>query len=312
MITEKNVYAEVETLRGLGEMVETYEAVAATSMKRIRVSVLATREFHEGLLAIFREFKSAYHAAKVAAQKSLLPVGKIMLASMKRLHVRAGEGGGLDASGPLQTQGGKTVYVVLSANTGLYGDIVKKTFAYFFDIWRRTPADVVVIGKIGEALFRDAMPGALYTFFFFPDNRIDTDNLSTITNHLAVYDRVIVFYPVFKNFFLQQPISLNISGEESAVQEEGGKVRMFLFEPEPRAIEQFFKSEIFASLLEQTFQDARLSRLASRMTLLDRATANIDRTVKQAEFRYQMIRHRSNNRRQLDAISGVALWQDKK
>ena len=54
MSTERNVKAEIETLNLMGQMVETYEVVAATSIRRIRFSVIAAREFHDGLLKTFR------------------------------------------------------------------------------------------------------------------------------------------------------------------------------------------------------------------------------------------------------------------
>ena len=72
MITTKSVTREIGELRGLGELVTTYEFIAAAAMRRIRNSVLENRAFHLGLNAIFQEIKRAYEREMHALAQHLM------------------------------------------------------------------------------------------------------------------------------------------------------------------------------------------------------------------------------------------------
>ncbi len=287
MLTERQLTIEKEKLSELRILVETYETIAASSMRKIRSSVLTNRAFHEGLNRLFLEIKLAHHE--------------------KRIRLLRGKNLGATISFSAIPRNGKTVYVLLSANTGLYGDIIARTF----DLFSRKPKDsmteIVIIGKIGKSLFESRFPGVHYTYFDFPDTHILQEDLKKITNHLSQYETVIAFHGSFKSFPAQIPVSTNVSGEvlPPATGEKPGR---YLFEPTLERVTFFFETEIFASLLEQVFYESRLAKLASRLTLLDRASLHISEASEKTSQTLQLFVHRSFNRRQINALSGISLW----
>ena len=106
----KAVENEIENAASLKVLVETYKLMAANSMRRIRSSVLENRAFHLGLNDVYQEVKRSYEIIISAeARKKNKP---------KRTPLVAGKTA-------------KSVYALISANTGLYGQIISKTFSLF-------------------------------------------------------------------------------------------------------------------------------------------------------------------------------------
>src|SRR3989338_3369180 len=135
-----NEVAALDDMRGL---VVAYETIASSAMRRIRNFVLENLAFHEGLNRLFQEVVYAYRKemARLARKRNIQ--------SQKSLS--------------LLRSNGKTVRVLLSANTGLYGEIITKLFARFAAETKEYPGDIVIVGKIGRMLWERAMPGAPFT-----------------------------------------------------------------------------------------------------------------------------------------------------
>jgi len=187
--------------------------------------------------------------------------------------------------------------------------VVHRTFTTFVGEVKRTQADAIIIGRMGKMFFEEIMPGSPFTYFEFPDNAIAIESLKQITASLAEYEKVVAFYAVFKNLMTQDVKASIISGAELPEENLDQKPSQpYFFEPSLEEVTVFFEKEIFASLLEQVFQESRLAKLASRMVLLDRAIINIETELKRTVLEKQRVHHRILNRQLIDSLSGVALW----
>ena len=291
MISKQKVEQELEQLQGLTTLVETYETIAGASVRRIRGSVLANRAFHVGL-------NRMYHEITIAHQKE----AKGVMAKKKNTNLH------IDT---LFTKPAKqTVLMLLSANTGLYGDVIGRIFIAFITEIKRTQADIMIIGRMGKMFFEEAMPGKEFTYFDFPDNAVSMQNLKEISTFLLSYEKVIAFYAIFKNLLTQQVRASIVSGNAlpAGKIEDASSPQSYRFEPSLEEVTLFFEKEIFASLLEQVFQESRLAKLASRMVLLDRAMINIENELTRVILQKYRLRHRAINRQLLDSLSGSALW----
>jgi F0F1-type ATP synthase gamma subunit len=201
----------------------------------------------------------------------------------------------------------------LSANTSLYGEIISKTFSVFMEEVKKEEADVVVVGRVGRTLFEEAMPNKKFIYFDFPDTAIAPENLKAIATYLNQYEKVIIFHGRFRSIVSQEVAVSSVSGdtleiEQKTEEEKKGEYAKYLFEPALETIIIFFETEIFGSLLEQVFHESRLAKLASRMILLDRAAVNVEGALKKMKFRKQQMQHRVLNQKQVNLLSGVALW----
>src|SRR3990167_2952028 len=171
MVTKKELTREAEFLTTLRTILETYEEIAATRMARIRSSVLASRDFLLEINAIFQQVKTSYKAQIEFLMKTKKIKDPSKLTFIKR--------------------NGKTLYVFVSANTGLYGDIIKKTYDVFIDNLKKAPGDVVIIGKLGVEIFKADKVSIPYTYFDLSDNKIDNAILKKITEHIIQYEKVL-------------------------------------------------------------------------------------------------------------------------
>jgi len=289
MIAKKEIDRETDFLVTLRTILETYEEIAATKMARLRSSVLASRDFLLGINEVFQQVKFSY---KNQIDR-LLKIKKIKDPSKLTFIKR----------------NGKTLYVFISANTGLYGNIIKKTYDVFADSLKKIPGDVVIIGKLGLEIFNADKIAASLTYFDCPDDKIDNAILKRIVEHIIQYEKVLVFYAHFNNVISQDPIVTSISGDPLPSEKEGVPPANYFFEPSLEKIMEFFEKEILGSIFQQTIFESELAKFAARMVALDQASGNTKIRLKQVMIQKEMIKHQETNRRQLEKFASVRFWK---
>lgn len=294
MIDNARITNDLERLGRFREVTETYKILAATNSRRIRGSVLTNRDFHQSLNSIFIELIAAYYkeTEKLRAQERK----KLTLSQFARHD--------------------KTVCMLLSANTGLYGDILPRTLNAFIDEAQIGTADLIIVGKRGKFSFEEVLPGRAYTYYEFSDNRIAYEDMQPIVKQLARYEHIRIFHGQFENRLIQDvhisEISAKIPLAPAAEKSAQPKTETrYFFEPSFTQILSFFQTEIFASLVEQIFHESQLSKLVSRMVLLDRTSSRIDEELTKTTLLKRRIHHRIMNKKQLDAMSGMSLWDQR-
>lgn len=288
MVTKKELTRESEFLTTLRTILETYEEIAATRMARIRSSVLGSRDFLLEINAIFQQVKTSYRA-----QVELLMKNKRIKDPSKLTFIK---------------RNGKVLYVFISANTGLYGEIVRRTYEVFIENLKKEPGDVAILGKLGLEFFNSEKTQIPVTYFEFPDNRMDNEVVQKIVEFIIQYEKVLVFYEQFNNVISQSPIVTNISGDPLPW-EKGGPQARYFFEPSLEKIMEFFEKEIFASIFQQTIFESELAKFAARMVSLDFASQNTKTKLKEVTMARQRIKHQENNKRQLEKFASMKLWK---
>lgn len=289
MTNKKEVNSEIDYLVTLRAILESYEEIAASRMGRIRSSVLKSRDFLLEINTIFQQVKSSYRE-----EVDLL---------MKRKKIKNPK------ELTFLNRNGKTLYVLISANTGLYGEIVRRTYNLFIESLKRDNVrDVMIIGKLGYSLFEAEKIDASATYFDFPDDRIDHEKLKKIVGQIIQYQKALVFYEQFDNVVIQEPIITNISGDPLSYDKAGPQVKYF-FEPSLEKIMIFFEKEIVASIFEQTILESELAKFASRMVALDASSENTKQRLKQVLFQKERLKHQKNNKEQIEKFAYIRLWK---
>jgi ATP synthase F1 gamma subunit len=278
------IKVEIERLVSLKGLVEVYEEVAAGRMQKIRSAVLQSRQFLEGLLEVFKRVKLAYQESP-------------------------------EAMASLRPRNGKMVAVFVSANSGLYGDIVDRTFEIFSEFVRKNDPDVVILGKLGITMMEEGLPGRLYNYYDFSDESVDMESFQMIMRYLVQFEKIVVFYGQFRTTLTQEPVMTSISGdaaatvEEIEVGKEGRQIaRQFLFEPSMQEIVKVFEGEILASIFEQTLHESQLAKFASRMLALDQSVEKVEKRLGGVQSEWVRLRHKIQNKKQLQTMSGISLW----
>jgi ATP synthase F1 gamma subunit len=292
MVTEKEVKLELEDLFGLKELVETYEEIAISRMRRIRSSVLATRDFSIGIAQVFAEVSNSYHE------------------EIERLRAKLKKSKQKEETKVLLPNNGKTVAVFLSANTGLYGDIIQRTFQVFIDHLKKNPQeDAVIIGRLGMKYMEESAFKHPVTQYDLSDGTFDRGQVHAIMEKLIQYKKILLFYGLFQSVVTQSPNMLDLYGVEVPAGGQTVAKAKYLFEPDLETILEFFEKEILASIFEQTVSESNLAKYASRMVSLDSATDNITGRIKDVEYKGYVAKHRNLNRKQLNGLTGFSLWK---
>lgn len=281
----KNLISDLSMLKVL---TQTYQQIAASHIRKTRTSVVLNRDFITELLQLFEDVRRAYKDEL----KGLMKKNKIK--HTKNLS--------------LIKRNGKTTVVFIAANTGLYGGIVKKTAVLVSEYLKKNDAEVTIVGKNGEQLFRELNPGKNYTVFDFPDNTIDSIKLSELATHLIQYEKVLVFYSQFQSIVSQNPTISTLDSSVAFEQGEEEKVKKYLFEPSLEQIIVFFESEVFGLIFEQTVREAQLAKQASRMYALDVAIQNINKSLTSTQQQSNILHHRTINTKQINSLSGMGIW----
>ncbi|MEK9201036.1 MAG: F0F1 ATP synthase subunit gamma [Patescibacteria group bacterium] len=280
MNNNKQMRVEKESLYNLKSLIDVYEEVAATRMQKVREAVLSSRQFLESLLVVFQKVKAAYKIA--------------------------------DPMAGTLVRNGKTVAVFVSANAGLYGEIVNKTFELFVKRVQEDPGvSVVVLGKLGVKMMAERIPNVLYNYYDFSDEGVDMDSFDIIMRYLIQFEKLVVFHGQFRSTADQVPVATGVSGDAIQVSEEikaEATKNLYIFEPSVKDIVRVFEGEILASIFEQTLHESQLSKFASRMLSLDRAMDNIDKRLVNVNMQELRFKHKQKNARQMATISGLSLW----
>jgi len=264
----------------LGTLAEAYSEVAARRMKRIRGEVLETRDFLAGIKGIFGEVNSSYRK------------------QVMNLMKRRGSG-----KVTFLAHNGKTAAVLLSANAGLYGDIVSRTYQLFEKDLGKPNQEVTVIGRMGRE-FVKSKGLSQFTYFDLPDFDTKLEDLKNIIEHLVAYDEIDIYHGQYQSVVVQEPRRYVIAAGGQVDETQESEIK-FLFEPDLPEIMAVFEKQIFGSMLQQTVRESTLAKFASRMMSLDRAGVNIKHERGKVDLRQRQLKKNQANRRQLNQVLGT-------
>ena len=81
MVNKQDIKHELDKIGILKDLVEAYEEIAATRMRKVRSSVLQNREFLSGLTSVFQDVKSSYRKEilRIMKEKKMKNYSKLSL-----------------------------------------------------------------------------------------------------------------------------------------------------------------------------------------------------------------------------------------
>lgn len=287
MPTIIDIKENIKSITALSELINAYEEIASIRMKKIRDLVLRNRQYQEDINSIFERVRKSYSREVNALAKNRGEAKQITFIP----------------------HNGKDVAVLISANTGLYGNIIPDTYRMFLKEARESRSEVTIIGKYGFQLYLTENIGKPYTYFEYPDYGEDKDKLYEIIKHIVQYEQIHVFYGKFRNIISQEPTMLSVSAKLELTSGDGKleKKEMYIFEPTLEKILEYFETQIFSSLFQQSLKESQLSKYASRFVAMDKASSNTENEMKRLEFEKNKVIHNNLNKKQLNTISGLVV-----
>jgi len=217
---------------------------------------------------------------------------------------------------PSLQKNGKALLVYLSSNGRLYGSVTQKTYKLFIaEVKNSTQdnTDIVIIGKAGKEMYENSGIGRPFEYFEIPDTTVEIEHIKQLMKKFLIYDKVDVFYGKFGNVVKQTPIETSISGDDIFETETPiivAREDRFIFEPTLEKILHFFETQIMANLFSQTLLENQLARHASRVNAMEEALINIEEEARKLHQEETRNKHLSANKKQLETIGGLLLWED--
>ena len=283
MSTKKKLLDEIEVTNSFKSLVEIYGEIASIRMMKIRNNVLKNRDYIFAITQIFYDALSSY--LRNASRKAMIQ------RSFRNNRIT------------FLSHNGKMVFVLVSSNTGFYGDVITSSFKRFSSELSKVTAEVTIIGRTGREIFKDVYPGRPYTFFELPDYGSEKEKLLAVINHLVQYDEVRVYYSAYDTVLNQKPTVANLTAGATLLEKASQSKENYIFEPSVEDILTFFEKEVFASFVDQTIKESQLSKLSGRILAMDRASITIKNKLKEINFEYLKAKHRLINKKQQNMLS---------
>lgn len=294
MPAERGIHEEVTFTVNLQSLVATYEEIAVMRIEHVRKEVLKARVFREQLAEVFAKVR-ATHQQEIAQT----------LAKQNKQKGRANQ----------------EAWVLLSTNSHLAGSVTGAvTRSFVTDLQKETPApDVIIVGSVGRERFISMLPDHPYKYFDVPEGSVGFEALQPLVSHLLQYEFLNIFFARFQNLINQEPTRVDL-GKKDLLDKpvEPTKALWFtiptsnyLFEPSLEEVVKFFQDEVLAVLIRQTWDEAWLSLLGSRITAMEQASSNITDELKKLEWLERRADRHVRNRKQRDRLAGMTLWHNR-
>lgn len=290
MKSSKFIQKELNNTASLNQLISSLEELSAMRYRKTKNNVLNTRSYLDEINYLYKQVKNNYKKIKEASGE-------------KFIETKFRE----------PTKG--TVYVLLTANGGLFGDVINRNFSNFRNYVTRIPADeVVVVGSVGQKLieFSDLKDRIKYTYFPLSDSSGDRENLDAILKQCLDFKTIVIFYTKFIEILNQKPMADSVTGdivfEEAISSFDTSQPQFetdFLFEPDIEKVLGLFETQMINTLFEQKVLESGLSKFTSRMVSLDSASQKTKESLNKLKLDYIKLKHIESNKKASVALSGV-------
>ena len=282
----KEIKENLKAISNIETITRVYQEIANLRMNKIRQKVLTNREFINQLSQVYSLTKRAY-----LAQFRKGKVTKTQQFFLKSKRPR--------------------VVVFLSCNERFYGTLILDICKEVLNYLTENKATLVVVGKMGRYLIERESPGKKIVYFELDDDKPKAKELRDIIEFIKNYQEIIVFHGSFQTILTQKVTQSNISGE-IIVEKELEKVKTYLFEPSPEAVLGFFETELKSAFFNQTVLEHQLSKYATRMIAMYRATENARKQKRKLIIQQKKLERQLLNKRQIELFNPLIGQTNKK
>lgn len=274
----KYIISDIKSTSEIKGLMEVYEEIAAAKMQRIRKTVTASCDYFEGLAKLSEE---------VALDLDNAFEGKNKFAA-----------------------------VFLSANTGLYGDLIDKILVSFVDFVKENNLDAYIVGKLGATLIKSYAPEVKFSELNIDGDKEDIDEaeLENTLQFLSGYSKIYIFHGRFESIARQDSLSSTISGPDiqkygidGKDEKEIAKKRLIhIYEPSVEEVGNKFAKEISLSIFDNSIKENQLAKYAARLMHLDFTIDNIDSRLGKLDNEKKRTRKKMEQKKQTER---TARWQ---
>lgn len=208
---------------------------------------------------------------------------------------------------------GKTLSIVITSNFRFYGNLNSNLLKYFLEQTKTMNTDILVIGTTGI----DYLKGINFNHPIQPivlKKDIPSDEeLKALVNVVKDYSQVFVFHSQFKTVLTQIPSVKDITqtSDISSQLSDKSDDLDFIFEPEIEKTLAFFDSQLTTLLLEETFLESELARVAARLITTSQAEKASEELIEARKKLFANARRTNTNTKLLESLSSFSAIKGK-
>lgn len=205
----------------------------------------------------------------------------------------------------------KEILVLITAPSGLTGDIDQRLVRKFRDYYDPEKHDIIIIGHHGAQQLDQA--GIVYQKYFdLPKN--DYINVEPLIAEIKKYSRSRVFYQNYVSLSQQEIKSVDMSdaisvmGKVADIETVGDDViseKTYIFEPNTYAVTAYLETSIVRLMLAQFIYDSRLAQLASRFRAMTAAKERSTETANELHTQFSRAKRALVDVRLKESLAGL-------
>lgn len=268
----KQVKQKLDEAKSLLLITQALSEVSSIKLKRIRSSVERNAYFFSEITKVYRTVKIVADARKITLPKN-----------------------------------GRSISILITSNYRFYGDLNTKLIKYFLDRTVNEQGDIIVIGTTAVDYLSGIKYNKKYQVLSLKKDLPNDQELKALVLLIQPYSQVLVYHSQFKSVLTQIPTVSDITQSARAEQVSDKKDLNYIFEPEIEKILNFFDGQITTLLLEETFLESELSRVAARLITTSRAEETAENHLDEEKKVYANARRMRLNTNLLESLSSFEI-----
>lgn len=264
------ILKETEQITTVEDLTGVFESIASTQVAKIKSKVELSKEF-------FRLLWQQYSAIRID------PAERI-------------------TSADREEKNGRTVYIVISAEAGLSGDIDQRLIETMMQSYNKTTTDIIVLGSHGATQLTQR--GVHFVHFFKVPESESYIDVSPVINAIKPYSDIVVYYEEYVSLGVQEIKTLDLissmramSGGEASNNENVITDEDTIFEPSLDEIADKMEATMMTLAFSQTILESSLAQDASRFNAMAVAKKRAGELVQSYNMEYHRAKRSESDRR---------------
>ncbi|MGH7142002.1 MAG: F0F1 ATP synthase subunit gamma [Candidatus Saccharimonadales bacterium] len=268
------IQKETEQITTVEDLTGVFESIASTQVAKIKNKVKLSKEFFD---LLWKRYSS----------------------------IRVDPGSQITHRGKLQDEG-KRVFVIISAEAGLSGDIDQRLIETMLQNYNETTTDIVVLGSHGASQLKQR--GIPYIRYFQVPESENYIDVSPVIEAISSYSKITVYYEEYVSLGVQGIKSIDLFSSIQAMSETANPdedimtAKDTIFEPSLDEIADLMEMTMMTLAFSQAILESSLAQDASRFNAMAVAKKRAWDLVNYYKLDYHRAKRSENDRRSREVM----------
>lgn len=271
------ILKETEQITTVQDLTGVFESIASTQVAKIKNKVAVSKEFF-GLLWKYYSALRTDPSARITSRNQA------------------------------QTNG-RGVYVIISAEAGLSGDIDQRLIETMLQTYDKATTDIIVLGSHGAQQLTQR--GIHFVRFFKVPESESYIDVSPVIEAIAPYTNIVVYYEEYVSLGVQEIKTLDLISSMRAMSQEvdtGDRIMTAsdtIFEPSLEEITRQMESTMMSLAFSQTILESSLAQDASRFNAMAVAKKRAGELVGEYLLEFHRAKRSESDRRLREVLVSI-------